>query len=173
MNPLDLVIIITVLVGFILGFKDGFVRKLIGIIGFILAIVLASFYKNDLGKMIEYAFGIEIYLSEIMGAIVIFFGIILVFTLLKRIIHPFDKVNNLINQIIGGVVGIFQLLFFLSAVFLLLNVFDIPAKSVKESSALYDITYKVIPATIDFLASYTPDTKKIIKDYIQDADSTG
>lgn len=173
MNPIDLVIIVTLLVGFILGFKDGFVRKLIGIIGFILAIVLASLFKYELGKMIEYVFGIENYLSEIMGAIVIFFGVILVFTLLKRIIHPFDKVNNLINQLIGGAVGIIQLLFFLSAVFLLLNVFDVPAKSVKESSALYNITYKVIPTTIDFISSYTPNPKKMIKEYIKDADSTG
>ena len=87
--------------------------------------------------------------------------------------HPFDKVNNLINQIVGGVVGIFQLLYFLSAVFLLLNIFDIPGKSVKESSAFYNITYKVIPATIDFLTNYTPEPKKIINDFIIDPDTTG
>ena len=150
MNSIDLIIIITVLVGFILGFKDGFVRKLIGLIGFGLSVVLAVMFKDELGKMIEYALGIEIYLAQIIGGIAIFFGVILIFTLLKRIIHPFDKVNNLINQIVGGVVGIFQLLYFLSAVFLLLNIFDVLGKSVKESSAFYNITYKVIPATIDF-----------------------
>ena len=56
MNPIDLVIIITVLVGFILGFKDGFVRKLIGLVGFGLAIVLAAFFKDDLGKMNDITF---------------------------------------------------------------------------------------------------------------------
>ena len=173
MNPYDLIIIITVLVGFILGFKDGFVRKLVGLIGFGLAIVLAALLKDDLGKMVEYAFDIEIYLAEIIAGITIFFGIILIFALLKRVIHPFDKVNNLINQIVGGVVGILQLLYFLSAVFLLLNIFDIPGKSVKESSAFYNITYKVIPVTIDFLTNYTAEPKKIINDFIIDPDTTG
>ena len=129
MNPIDLIIIITVLVGFILGFKDGFVRKLIGLVGFGLAIVLAALLKDDFGAMIENAFDIEIYLSEIIAGIVIFFGVVVIFTLLKRVIHPFDRVNNLINQIVGGLVGVFQLLYFLSAVFLLLNIFDIPGKS--------------------------------------------
>lgn len=173
MNPYDLIIIITVLVGFILGFKDGFVRKLIGLIGFGLAIVLAVMLKDDLGEMVEFAFDIEIYLAEIIAGITIFFGVILVFTLLKRVIHPFDKVNNLINQLVGGVVGILQLLYFLSAVFLLLNIFDIPGKSTKESSAFYNITYKVIPVTIDFLTNYTTQPKKIINDFIIDPDTTG
>ena len=173
MNPIDLIIIIAVLVGFILGFKDGFVRKLIGLIGFGLTIFLAATLKDDLGRMVEFALGIEIYLAEIIGGIAIFFVVILVFTLLKRVIHPFDKVNNLINQVVGGVVGIFQLLYFLSAVFLLLNVFDIPGKSVKESSTFYNLTYKVIPVTIDFLTNYTPEPKKIINDFIIDPDTTG
>jgi len=173
LNPVDLIIIITVLVGFILGFKDGFVRKLIGIIGFALAIILAALFKDDFGLMIEYALSIEFYLSEIIAAAVIFLGVILIFTLLKRIIHPFDKVNNLINQIVGGVVGIIQLSFFLSAVFMLLNVFNIPGKDTKDSSAFYEITYKIIPVTIGILTSYTPDTKKIIKEYIEEKDSTG
>jgi len=173
LNPIDLVIIITVLVGFILGFKDGFVRKLIGLVGFGLAIVLAAFFKDDLGKMVENAFNIEIYLSEIIAGVTIFIGVIVIFTLLKRVVHPFDKVNNLINQIVGGVVGILQLLYFLSAVFLLLNIFNIPAESVKKSSAFYDITYKVIPVTIDLLTTYTAEPKKIINDFIIDPDTTG
>ena len=173
MNPIDLIIIITILVGFILGFKDGFVRKLIGLVGFGLAIVLAALFKDDLGEMVEYAFDIEIYLAKIIAGIVIFFGVILIFTLLKRVIHPFDKVNNLINQVVGGIVGILQLLYFLSAVFLLLNIFDVPGESVKESSTFYNITYKVIPVTIDILINYTTEPKNIINDFIIDPDTTG
>ncbi len=173
MNSIDFIIVVTVLVGFVLGFKDGFVRKLIGLIGFVLAIVVAVLFKAKLGAMIEYAFGIEYYLAEIVGGIAIFFGIILIFTLLKRIVHPFDKVNNLINQIVGGVVGAVQLLYFLSAVFLLLNVFNVPSNSTKKSSAFYEGTYKIIPLTIDYLNDYTPRTKEIIKEYINEQDSSG
>ena len=173
MNPFDLIIIAVVLVGFVLGYKDGFVRKLIGIIGLVFAVVSAAVLKDDLGKILENVFGIEFYLAEIMGAVLIFFGIILIFTLIKRLVHPFDKVNNLINQLIGGIIGGIQLLYFISAVLIILNVFDIPSKNVKSTSALYEYTYKIIPLTIDYINNYTPATKQIIKDYIKDKDTTG
>jgi membrane protein required for colicin V production len=173
LNPVDVIIVVTVLIGFILGYKDGFVRKLIGIIGFALAIISAAVLKDDLGRLIEYAFGMEFYLAEITGGVLIFFTVILIFTLLKRVIHPFDKVNNLINQLIGGVVGVVQLLYFLSAVFLLLNVFDIPGKTVQNESAFYSDTYQIIPVTIEFLNNYTPQTKEIFEDYLKDQDTTG
>ncbi|HEY6436023.1 MAG TPA: CvpA family protein, partial [Ignavibacteriaceae bacterium] len=93
-----------IIIGFILGFKDGFIRKLVGIAGFIVAIVAAVFFAGKLGLLIEAVFGIEYYLSEIIGGLVIFFSIITIFMFLKRVVHPFDKVNNLINQIVGGIV---------------------------------------------------------------------
>ena len=101
MNVIDILIIVAVLIGFILGFKDGFIRKLIGVLGFALAIITAAVFAGKIGTMIEVAFGIEFYLAEIIGGVVLFFGVILVFTLLKRIIHPFDRVNNIINQLPG------------------------------------------------------------------------
>jgi len=158
-NPIDLIIVIVVMIGFILGFKDGLLRKLVGLAGLVLAVFLAALYKGNVGVIIEQTLGMEYYLAEIVGGIIIFFGIILIFTFLKRVIHPFDKINNLINQIVGGIVGAIQLLFFLSAIFLLLNIFGLPSKKVKTSSAFYKDTYKLIPVTIDYLNDYTPKTK--------------
>ncbi|NNG26403.1 MAG: CvpA family protein [Ignavibacteriaceae bacterium] len=171
MNSIDLIIIVGVLIGFILGFKDGFIRKLIGVLGFALAILTAAFFAGKIGAIVEVAFGIEFYLAEIIGGVALFFGVILVFTLLKRIIHPFDRVNNIINQIVGGAVGVLQVLFFLSAVLLILNIFELPDKSVKKSSAFYDRTSELLPLTIDYLSNYTPDSKQIIEDYINEKDT--
>ncbi len=102
MNLVDFIIAVIALVGFILGFKDGFVRKIIGFTGFILAVILAINFASGLGKYMENAFGIEYYLSELIAGAVIFIGTIVLFAVLKRLIHPFDKVNNLVNQIVGG-----------------------------------------------------------------------
>lgn len=171
MNAIDIIIIIGVIVGFILGFKDGFIRKLIGILGFISAIVVAAFFAGKIGAMIEVVFGIEFYFAEIIGGVVLFFGVILVFTLLKRIVHPFDRVNNVINQLVGGIVGVVQILFFLSAILLILNIFDIPDDSAKDSSNFYKDTAQLLPLTIDYLSNYTPDSKQIIEDYINQKDT--
>lgn len=171
MNTVDIIIFIVLIIGFILGFKDGFVRKLIGILGLIAAVIFTALFFEKLGTYIEYLFEIELYLSEIIAGTIIFLGTVLIFSILKRIVHPFDKVNNLINQIVGGIVGVIQLLFFLSAVFLLLNIFDVPDKKVQDSSLLYRTTYGAIPFTINYLKDYTPSPEEIIKNYINQKDS--
>jgi len=168
---LDALIIAGVIIGFILGFKDGFIRKLIGIIGFVLAVVAAVFFAGKLGYLIESLFQIEYYLSEIIGGLIIFFSIITIFVFLKRVVHPFDKVNNLINQIVGGIVGSIQILFFLSAIFIIVNIFDLPEKETKEKSIFYESTHAVIPLTIQYLSLYTPQPRKLIEDYINEKDS--
>lgn len=168
---LDALIITGVIVGFILGFKDGFIRKLIGIIGFVLAVVAAVFFAGKLGLLIESIFGIEYYLAEIIGGLVIFISIITIFVFLKRVVHPFDKVNNLINQIVGGVVGSIQILYFLSAIFIIVNIFDLPDKNTRKQSIFYNNTLNVIPFTIQYLSYYTPEPRKLIENYINEKDT--
>ncbi len=171
MNVLDIVIAAILSIGFILGYKDGFVRKLIGTIGFVAAVYFAIRFSFDLGKAIENVLGIEIYLARIIGGLAIFLAIMVLTSILKRIIHPFDKVNNLINQIVGGIVGTLQVLVFLSALFFLLNVFKIPGKETADGSFLYKPVYNVIPFAIDHIREYTPEPKKIIKKIVDDQDS--
>lgn len=171
MNLFDIIIFIIAMAGFILGFKDGFVRKIIGFSGFILAVVLSINFASGLGRFFEDIFGIEYYLSELIAGVAIFVVTIVVFAVLKRVIHPFDKVNNLVNQIIGGVVGMIQILFFLSAALYLLNIFGVPSEDTKKSSLIYSPVYNIIPGTITLLSDYTPDAKKRIKEYINDKDT--
>lgn len=171
MTIIDLVILLVLATGFILGYKDGLVRKIVGLVGFILAVYLSLKFASDAGRLLDNAFGIEFYLAEILGGMLIFFLILVVFAILKRIVHPFDKVNNVINQLLGGLVGAVQILFFISAVFFLLNVFSVPDKDSQDESLLYKNVYNVIPVTIDYMSDYTPETKKVIKDYINDKDT--
>jgi membrane protein required for colicin V production len=171
LNFLDIIIVIIFLIGFILGFKDGLVRKIIGLVGLVVGAFLAFNFASDVGKMIEGFFSIEFYLSELIAAVIIFLVIILIFSFIKRVVHPYDKVNNLINQILGGIIGAAQILFFLSAVFFLLEIFDVPDKNTSRSSLLYKPVYSIIPVSIDYLNNFAPDSKKILKKYIKEKDS--
>lgn len=170
MNLLDIIIIIIFLIGFILGFKDGIIRKIIGLIGLVAGVFLAIYFANDTGKFIENIFGIELYFAEIIAGVTIFLLILLLFAVIKRIVHPFDKVNNIINQLLGGIVGAAQILFFLSAVFFLLNIFNVPGAATTNSSLFYKPVYDLIPATIDYINNYTPDSKDLFKKYINEKD---
>ncbi len=171
MNLIDIIILAVLFVGFILGFKDGFVRKIIGLLGLAAAVYLAAKFAAPFGRTLEKLVGIEFYLSEIFAGVLIFLGVMIIVSIIKRVVHPFDKVNNLFNQILGGVVGIIQVLFFLSAVFIIMNIFNAPSKKAAKNSRLYKTVYGIIPAAVNYLNSYTPKTKEFIKDYINEKDS--
>lgn len=171
MSIVDILIVAAFLIGFVLGFKDGFVRKLIGLIGFAAAIFLAIVLSSPLGKVIENVFGIEYYLAEIIAGIAVFMAIMIVVSVLKRLVHPYDKVNSFINQMVGGVIGSIQMLFFASGVLFVLHVFDIPKEEETVKSIFYKEVYSILPATIEYISNYAPEPKKVIRDYINDKDS--
>ena len=171
-NYVDIIITVMVLIGFILGFKDGIVRKIIGIIGFVLAVVLSLNYAVSIAGYLAPLLNNEIYLAELVGGFLIFSLVILVFAVLKRVLHPFDKVNRFANQLIGGIVGVIQILYFVSAFLLLLNVFNIPSESTKKDSAMYFTVYKLVPSTIDLIIGDSSEAQDYFKDFIQEGDGT-
>jgi membrane protein required for colicin V production len=171
LNLVDLIILIIAVIGFVLGYKDGFIRKLVGFIGFILAFYLSIQFAAQLGKAIENAFNIELYMAELIAGALIFILIIVAFAIIKRLIHPHDKVNNFVNQLVGGIIGMIQILFFLSAALYILNVFNVPSNNSKKSSLVYKPVYSIVPVTIDLVSNYTPDARQRIKDYINEKDT--
>ena len=171
MSILDIIIFLVLVVGFILGYKDGFVRKLIGLIGFILAIYLGITFSQEFGSIIESAIDIEIYLAEIIGGITIFMTIIIIFSILKRFIHPFDKVNMFINQFVGGIIGAVQIAFFLSAVFLFLNIFSFPSTVQRNNSFSYNFVLDLIPRSIDLIIGKNAKASDYLIKYIEKKDS--
>lgn len=171
MNILDIILFVIILIGFILGFKDGFVRKLIGLIGFAAAIFFSIRFSVAAGKLMESITGIEFYLSRIIAGFLIFLAIMIITSVLKRIIHPFDKVNNFVNQLLGGFFGTIQIIFFLSAVLFLLNIFNLPSRNQIKGSLLYNDVYLVIPLTIEYIDNYAPQSKKIIQKYFNKGDT--
>ena len=171
MNYLDFIFGGIAVAAFILGFKDGFVRKLIGSLGFFLAIFLGIMLSDSLGSILNKMFGMEKYLAEILGGLVIFLLVIMITSILKRVIHPFDKVNNMMNRLTGGVVGVIQIVFFVSAALYLLHIFKVPSEKDQAKSISYSTLYKLLPKTIDYIGEYAPNPKTSIKELIIEKDS--
>ncbi len=171
MNYVDYLILLVIAVGFILGYKDGFVRKLIGIFGFVLGIFLAYHFSESFSKIIAPLLNNEMYLANISAGFLIFIAVILIFSVLKRIIHPFDKVNRFVNQLLGGLAGILQIIFFLSGLLLLLNLFQMPNSSARKGSLLYQKVYSVIPLSVDLIMGSDAKAQDFIKDFIESKES--
>ncbi len=171
MNYLDYIIIVVIIIGFLLGFKDGFVRKIIGLIGLILGVILAFQFSNKVGKYLTIFFNNDEYLSNVLAGITIFLLVILIASLIKRVVHPFDKVNRFINQFVGGIIGAVQIAFFLSAVFLFLNIFSFPNLNQRNNSFSYNFVLDLIPKSIDFIIGNNAKASEYLIKYIEKKDS--
>ena len=171
MNYIDYIILILLFIGFILGFKDGLVRKIIGLMGLILGIAIALEYATDLGKLLAPVFNDELYLSEIIAGILLFLVSILLASVIKRLVHPRDKVNKFLNQFLGGLAGTLQITIFISGFLLFLNIFNFPAEADREESFTYQPIYNIIPTAIDLLLENKSEPQGFIKDYIESKDN--
>jgi membrane protein required for colicin V production len=172
MNYIDYILIGIILVGFILGYKDGLVRKIIGLFGLIAAIYIAVTYSDKLGEYLSPMFNDENYLAKIISGFVLFLATILAFAIIKRLIHPTDKVNRFLNQLLGGIVGTVQIIFFASVFLLLFNILSIPKQEDRDESLLYLPIYSVIPTTIDLIVGTDFKTEGFLKDYIESKNDT-
>ncbi|MEE9431338.1 MAG: CvpA family protein [Melioribacteraceae bacterium] len=166
MNYIDYILLGLLFVGFVLGFKDGLVRKLLGLGGLIAAIVLTINYSTSLGEELAPMFSDELYLAKIVSGFLIFFGTIFLVSIIKRMIHPADKVNKFINQVLGGLAGIIQIVFIISVFLLILNVLDFPSDEDKDESLLYSSVYGVVPSTLELITGPDFEAKGFLKDYM-------
>lgn len=167
MNYVDFVILFFLLIGFALGFRDGLIRKLIGLVGLVFGFVLALEFYQKVAVLISPYINDEIYLAEIISWILIFTVTIFLASLLKRIIHPLDKVNRFTNQLLGGISGTLQILFFISGFLLFLNVFNIPNKDDRKASILYSYAYNIIPSSINLIIGEDSDAMNLVKGFIE------
>lgn len=167
MNYIDYILLAFILIGFILGYKDGLIRKVLGVAGLITAIVLAASYYNELGEKLVPMFNNELYLAKVVSAIVIFLGTIFLVSIIKRMVQPADKVSKFINNFLGGLIGIIQIVFILSVFMLILNILNFPNEEDQDESMLYSSVYSVLPITIEMFAGDDFKTEGFLKDYIK------
>jgi membrane protein required for colicin V production len=162
------------MIGFLLGFKDGLVRKIIGLIGLIAGIGLAFEFSDKVAKITTPFFNNDEYLANVLAGILIFLIVIFIASIIKRVIHPIDKVNRLLNQFLGGLIGAVQIVFFASALFLFLNIFSLPNIKQRNKSMFYNTVLDIIPKTIDFVVGHHSKATDYLKQYIEkkDIDST-
>ncbi|MBS3943947.1 MAG: CvpA family protein [Melioribacter sp.] len=170
MNYIDYIIFVAAIIGFVLGFKDGLIRKIIGLIGLIAAIFLAYKFSDDFGNILQPVFNKDEYFSNVIAGILIFLVTILIASIIKRLVHPSDKINLFINQFIGGILGVIQIVFFLSGLFLFLKIFSFPDKTTGNNSLLYKSVYNLIPSSVDLVMGQREKGADIIKGIIEDKD---
>lgn len=164
---IDYTILGLVILGFILGFKDGFIKKIFSFAGFVFAIIAAlTFAPRARAYLIKYL-DINPSTAVIISFIIVFLIVIILTKLLIKIIRPKKSVLGFFDRILGGLTGLFQMGLFLSGILILLSFFKFPDDQQKANLKYYNFTYNLLPETFGFVKKIYPDSE-IVFDLIKD-----
>lgn len=147
MNIIDLLIIIFILIGAVVGFKRGFTSSLVNFVGVILVVIIAYFLKNPISEFLMsfcpfFSFGgiikgvtvLNIAVYEIIAFILVFsllmIGLkaLLMATGILETLLKFTIVLGLPSKILGAIVGLIEnyiIVFFVLYILSMPNFLDV------------------------------------------------
>lgn len=165
MNWLDIVIAVIIALSAVFGFRKGFLRKVLGIVGIILGFVLAvRFYK----PISEFAGGIIKSNSSWIPVLSFLLVIGIVFSLavwVARFIAGLNSGTAKIDKLLGLVFGFLQGLIIASILAVNLSLINYPDAGLRSSSRLYPLVYNVAPYLFEQVVSISPDLKTLYDEY--------
>jgi uncharacterized membrane protein required for colicin V production len=154
-NPFDLVIILILFAFFILGFIQGTIRRLIGIAAILLSFILAANLREPLGDFLKAnwrQFPAEY--AVMVGFGTVFLAAIIASTLVIQTYYhkiPLFRRNTVIDEMLGGLLGVVQGMLMLGAVIIILDsFFALPGRPTRDNE---------LPILRDVYEAYAPPAK--------------
>ena len=167
MNWLDLLIIIALGIGLIKGLFDGFINQVISLISLILAIIFAGKIARPFRDMLishESVSGfVSPHIVTVICYILVFAVILLAFRWLGALLNKIVKVTPIscLNFMLGGLLGAFFALFFLSLTFNIITSFDSDSKIIKESAKNESVFFYKVQKLVIYIAPLIKESHKL------------
>ena len=179
MKIVDIVILIIILLGAVIGFKRGFTRSLVSALGFIVIAILAYFLKNPLSILLYenlpfFKFGgilkgvtvLNIALYELLAFVIVLAILGVALKILMVATSVFEKILKMTiilgipSKIMGAVVGALEafVIVFISLYALSLPIFNI---SILNDSNWKDTILNKTP----ILSAFSKDTMQVIDEF--------
>lgn len=174
MNPVDIVILIVLVLGAYEGFKKGFLLGLIGLVGFVVALILGFYFMDPMTDWLRD----NVTEFNLAYPIVAFFIIFLISVLLIQTVGWILKmVMNLIllgsiDSLAGSILGVVKAAFFISLFIWFGKEFDLDLpKQWEKDSEMLDFIEPMAPAVIEAVEPFFPKvggTRKKLEDLVKD-----
>lgn len=142
MGIVDIVILILIAFGALLGFKRGFTRELVSLVGIFVIIFISFILKNPIsvflynnlpfinfGGIFKDVTVINILVYEVIAFFIVFFVLTIVFRLLLTLTKVFERILTLTiilgipSKILGAILGIVQSIIY---IFIVLYILHLP-----------------------------------------------
>lgn len=159
-NYLDIIILIFLAFGALLGFKRGFTRQLVALVGLVVIIILSFLLKNpisvflysnlpffNLGGIFKDITILNILIYEIIAFLIVFFVLLIVYKILIKITNLFEKILkatiilSIPSKILGAILGVIENIIFTFIVLYILSLPMINFNLIKNSKIGNTILY--------------------------------
>lgn len=171
---IDLIILILLAFGFLIGFKRGFTRQLVSCLGMVLILILSFILKNPVSVFMYNHFpffsfkglsALNILLYEVIAFVIIFSILSIVLKILMMVTNVFEKMLNMTillgipSKILGGILGLLEnyIIIFVVLYFINLPMFNMNLKETKLANFMLSNT--------PILSNVCNDSIKVIEDF--------
>jgi membrane protein required for colicin V production len=162
---LDIIILVILAIGIYEGYKEGLFIGILSIVAFVFALILAFHLMNWGADFLSQRMDEMTFLLPFIAFILIFLGVILIIRGLAFIVKKSLDLTILgsMDNIAGGILGLFKTVFILSFFVWLADSFDysLPKDWTKDSQ-IYSYIEPIAPVVIDAFDGYTPIIKNTI-----------
>ena len=161
MNILDIIILVILIFGALIGFKRGFTRQLVSLIGIFAILILSFLLKNPISVFLYnnlpfFNFGgifkditvLNILVYEVIAFFIVFLVLTIILKILLSVTKIFEKILTatiilgIPSKILGAILGIIQNLIY---IFIILYILSLPTfnfKFIKDSKVANTILDK-------------------------------
>lgn len=164
MNWLDIAIVIIIALMTLIGFRRGFLRKVLGLAGIIVGVILAVKLYPVPSSLVISLFKVSTRTSYIISFLLIVLLIYAVSVWLSKYVSDIKGIS-LINRILGAVLGFVQGLIITSLFVNNLSLINYPREEVRNNSIMSKMVSPVAPALFDKIVGYSPELKETYEDY--------
>jgi membrane protein required for colicin V production len=160
MTTTDIGIIIGIILYMLLGFRDGFFKKVFGILGFWGGLILAIKFMSPLSEYLMEWMSFSDDVSLILAFFLIFLFVVVAVNLMYRWFGKSGSENLTVkSRMAGAVLGAAQGLVGISLLLIMLSFFDVPEQADRDSSSLYRNIVKIAPKVFDYSTQWMPESK--------------
>ncbi len=148
----------------LIGVRDGSVRKGVSAIMTIVALILSQTFMRDTADVLVESGGVDPSNAPLLGALTVFFGVMIIQSLIYRFATGPYKIGGIGDRVGGGVAGVIQGVLFVSSFLFIMAMIGFPSRAMKRDSRIYKSVVNISPQILDQVMTLGPETLERLKD---------
>ena len=165
MTTIDIIILIALGAGVIVGFMKGFIRQLASILGLIVGLLAAKALYTSLAVKLCPTVTDSMTVAQILAFIIIWIAVPLIFTLVASVLTKALEAVSLgwLNRMLGAGLGALKYLLLVSLVICVIQFIDSDSQLISQTKKEQSLLY--YPMEI-FAGIFFPAAKEVTQQYI-------